>query len=189
LVAGVGLLFVIGGFVIVRRRGSADGRTQRWPTAVAIIALLYGYALVAVTLLPVPADAMRACVAGGRDSRLTSLITFDEVWNMAAESGLAFLTGPSFVQLLSNVILFVPLGLLVGWRTRWPLLAAAGVGLMVSLLLELTQATGSWGLYDCPYRYADLQDLVTNTTGAVLGWLVGRHVLSRLDERDQGIDG
>ncbi|OFE15721.1 hypothetical protein BA895_21635 [Humibacillus sp. DSM 29435] len=44
---------------------------------------------------------------------------------------------------------------------------------MVSLLIETTQGTGIFGLYPCPYRLADVDDLLTNTLGAVIGWCIG----------------
>lgn len=41
-----------------------------------------------------------------------------------------------------------------------------------SLLIETTQYTGLWGIYDCGYRAADVDDLLTNTAGALVGALV-----------------
>jgi hypothetical protein len=66
---------------------------------------------------------------------------------------------------LSNILLFVPLGILtasLGWR----LLAVVGIGLGVSLLIEVTQYQLNEG------RAADVNDLLENALGALLGWLV-----------------
>lgn len=103
---------------------------------------------------------------------------------MARDTGPSFLTSPSFLQILLNVALFVPLGLVIGWRTRWPLVIAAIMGLAGSLLIELTQVTRVWWLYDCAYRFGDLQDIVTNTSGAIIGWLVGRRLVRRRTRLD-----
>lgn len=46
----------------------------------------------------------------------------------------------------------------------------AGLGL--SLAFELTQLTGIWGIYAVRYRSFDVDDLVANTFGAVLGWVL-----------------
>ncbi len=83
-------------------------------------------------------------------------------------------TDPAVLQFLGNIALFLPLGVflaLTGHRlprtTAW---AAA-----CSLLIETTQLTGLWGLAPCPHRTFDVDDLLANTLGAVLGaWLVGR---------------
>jgi len=149
------------------------------PWLVRLVIALYGLGLIAFTLFPLPASPADACVGGGRQSRLFSLVTFDEGWQTAHSLGLSFLTSASFLQVLFNVLLFVPLGLLLGWRTRWPFAVVVVAGLAVSLLIELTQGTGVWGLYDCAYRYADLEDLVANALGAMIGGLIGRHLVQR----------
>lgn len=70
-------------------------------------------------------------------------------------------------DLIANLLLFVPLGLSLGWRRtgtwRW-VLAGAGVSLGVELL--------QWGLL--PGRAATLADLAANTTGTWLGVVAAR---------------
>lgn len=42
----------------------------------------------------------------------------------------------------------------------------------LSLVFELTQLSGLFGLYPRPYRLADVDDLMTNTLGGMVGyWL------------------
>jgi hypothetical protein len=96
-----------------------------------------------------------------------------------AARGASALTSGVVLQVAFNVVFFVPLGLLVAyWWKRGPLTALA-VGFGTSLLIELSQGTALWGIYPCPYRLADVDDLVTNTSGALLGWALGA-VLSRM---------
>ena len=72
-----------------------------------------------------------------------------------------------------NVLLFLPLGFLV------PLFcgrfrgfhAALLLGLSVSLFIELTQVF--------TYRISDINDLITNTLGAALGYLLARPLFPR----------
>ena len=67
-----------------------------------------------------------------------------------------------------NVLLFLPFGLLAPllWRDlqRWQYTACAGLSL--SLLIELSQL--------CNNRRTDVDDLILNTVGAVLGYLLFR---------------
>jgi glycopeptide antibiotics resistance protein len=66
---------------------------------------------------------------------------------------------------VSNVLLFIPLGIVVatlGWR--WFVVLV--VGLALSLAIETTQYLVNEG------RTADVDDLIENTAGAVLGWAV-----------------
>ena len=73
-------------------------------------------------------------------------------------------------DILVNIFLFIPVGLAVSLslrsRTRWDirflLLCALGIGLLLSLGIELLQAY-------VPERIPSASDVVTNTSGAVLG--------------------
>jgi uncharacterized RDD family membrane protein YckC len=47
------------------------------------------------------------------------------------------------------------------------------IGFGVSLLFELTQLTGLWFIYPCAYRLFSVDDLILNTAGAAIGWLIG----------------
>ena len=59
------------------------------------------------------------------------------------------------------------------------ILTAVFVGFAVSLFIELTQFTGVWGIYPCAYRVFDVDDLVTNTLGALAGSLLSLAVPRR----------
>ncbi len=72
----------------------------------------------------------------------------------------------AILELLGNVVLFIPFGVLVpalvpklrrGWRV---ILAGAAV----SVLIEL------WQLTMPQARHSDINDVITNTLGAALGW-------------------
>ena len=72
---------------------------------------------------------------------------------------------------LLNVLLFVPLGffLPVLWKRFRSFLWTGLFGLSFSLTIELLQLF--------TLRATDINDLMTNTTGTILGWLLGRLVL------------
>ena len=77
-----------------------------------------------------------------------------------------------YVTSLLNVILFTPLGLLLPlfcqtFRKLW---RTAVFGLLFSLSIELLQIF--------TLRATDINDLITNTTGTLLGWCVARVVLA-----------
>ena len=73
-------------------------------------------------------------------------------------------------QILLNTLLLMPVGLLFRALYGESLLRCIVYGFLISLLFETTQLTGIWGLAKCPYRVFDVDDLLTNTVGAVLGW-------------------
>lgn len=82
------------------------------------------------------------------------------------------LTDPGVLQLALNVLLFIPLGFLVRVLGGRGIPTAVLAGLGTSLLIEFTQLTGVWGIYDCAYRVFDVDDLITNTVGALCGSLL-----------------
>jgi VanZ family protein len=79
----------------------------------------------------------------------------------------------AFVESASNVLLFVPLGVLVVWilgRRYW---WTGGVaGMLLSALIELAQ------LVFLPDRYPTLLDVAANAAGAALGGLLTLLVLT-----------
>ena len=51
---------------------------------------------------------------------------------------------------------------------RWRWWAVLIGGFAVSLFIESSQLSGFWGLYPCAYRQFDVNDLMTNTLGAMV---------------------
>lgn len=139
---------------------------------------VYAVGLVAYTFLPLP-GSLRNCGPGGAVG--PQLVPFRFVRDIAREtSGLGWLetlTSPVTLQVVFNVALFVPLGLLVRRFGGRSVPVTTAVGLLVSLAVEVTQGTALWGLYACAYRVADVDDLLANTLGALVGALLARRVL------------
>jgi uncharacterized RDD family membrane protein YckC len=54
----------------------------------------------------------------------------------------------------------------------------------VSLFFELTQLTGVWFIYPCAYRLFSVDDLILNTVGAALGWLIAGPLIRLLPDLD-----
>jgi len=74
-------------------------------------------------------------------------------------------------QALFNVLLFIPFGVYIVYLFKRSPPVAALLGLASSLFFELCQLTGIFWIYPGPYRLFDTGDLVSNTTGALLGAL------------------
>lgn len=156
-----------------RLYGRLSGRRLLGVSAISI----YATALVAYTLLPLPAPEANFC-----DSPTTAqLVPFHFLADIARENaGLALtdaLTSRVVLQVVFNIVLFVPLGVILRGFYAQSLVRVIMAGLGVSLLIELTQLTGLWGIYDCAYRLADVDDVLANTAGALIGGLIGPLVL------------
>jgi VanZ family protein len=86
--------------------------------------------------------------------------------------------GPgAVVDAVLNIGVFVPLGLLLAAAAvRFPV--ALLIGLLLSAAIEVSQYLVQVG------RTSDVNDLITNTTGTVVGWAVGAsigHIRRRAD--------
>ena len=66
---------------------------------------------------------------------------------------------------VSNVLLFIPLGILLA-SLAWRWFAVLALGLGLSLVIETTQYLLNQG------RTADVDDVIENTLGALIGWAV-----------------
>ncbi|MFC6384560.1 VanZ family protein [Nesterenkonia lacusekhoensis] len=65
--------------------------------------------------------------------------------------------------------MFMPLGCFLRMLWGRGVVVSTATGLAVSAMIETTQITGVWGIYPCPYRVFDVDDLLANTSGALLG--------------------
>lgn len=156
------LLFVPFVVLSYRHRGGLTfWRTVGWAALVVYLLAIWAY-----TLLPFPDTDEIDC----RGPILNPLASVEDVLRDAA-NGFSPLHSPAVQQLVLNVALFVPLGFLVRALFRRGVVVALLAGFGLSLLVELTQLTGVWGLYPCAYRYFDVGDLITNTVGAAFGSL------------------
>lgn len=182
---------VVGGLVafaallvpLVALQSRRYGRLSAWRLLGAAAVAVYGVALLAYTLLPLPSGDLAAWCAryGVGGPQLRPLQFVADIRRDTAGLGLAAtLRSAAVLQVVFNVLLFVPWGVLVrrflGWGVLASTLSAAGA----SLLIETTQTTGIFGLIGCAYRLGDVDDLLTNTLGGLIGALVAPLVLGRM---------
>lgn len=145
-----------------RRGGLSFGRTMLWAGAA-----VYFWAIWTYTLVPMPDGSDYRCA--GRNLRPFQFV--DEIRDAVAVSG-RYLTDPVVLQVALNVLLFVPLGFFLRVLGGRGILIAGLSGLAISGIIETTQLTGVWGIFPCAYRVFDVDDLIANTSGALLGSLL-----------------
>lgn len=154
------LLFVPFVALSYRRRGHLSFmRFALWAAA-----LVYFLAIWTYTLLPLPDPGALVCV--GTNLNIGEFVTDIR---RAVDAPGNTLTNPLVLQLVLNVLLFVPLGFFLRVLGNRGIFVAFLVGFALSAFIETTQLTGVWGLYPCAYRVFDVDDMLTNTSGAVLG--------------------
>jgi glycopeptide antibiotics resistance protein len=181
--AYVGVLFGVAGFLILLVPIMGF---QYWhygeftPRRVlgAAAASVYGTSLLAYTLLPLPTSRGDWCANGAVSPQWNPLHFIADISAAEARTGpFEVLSSRVTLQVLFNVILFVPWGVMVrGFRGR-SIAGATVAGLLASLTIETTQLTGLWGIYECAYREFDVDDVLTNTLGAFIGAGLARWLL------------
>lgn len=149
-----------------RRYGRFDGMRMLWTTA----GFVYLAAIVAFTVFPLPDFSGGYCSAHATSPLLDPFRFPREFVGIARRDGLlAAATDGAVWEVALNVVLFIPFGLIVRRVLEWPRAVVFMAALCTSLMIEATQLTGNWGLAPCSYRFADTTDLITNSTGALLG--------------------
>ena len=163
IAAGAALPYV----AIQYRRHGALGTGQ------LLLAGLFGLYLVGLAfavVLPLRPVAPDFCEVFGVNAKLDPFHVLNEARSEYSAGGLGAVIRNADVQDLPlNVFLFIPLGMFVRHLLGRGFLATVAIGAGVSLLIELTQLTGDWGLYPCAYRFFSTTDLITNTIGAAIG--------------------
>lgn len=152
-----------------------DGRLGPRDLVILVTSAIYSLAIWTYTLLPMPADHTFRC----KGSQLKVLGSLGLIHVPEHGGPLALLREPAFLQIVLNVLLFVPLGYFLRVILHRGVVVATLAGFGLSLLIELTQKTGDWHLYSCAYRLFDVDDIIVNTLGATVGSLLSLLVVRR----------
>ncbi|MFV0559280.1 MAG: VanZ family protein [Enterococcus sp.] len=88
------------------------------------------------------------------------------------------------MQPILNILLFVPFGFLLKLASNWSNRLCLLLAFFTSLLIELTQFTGLWFVYPMPYRLFEVDDLLLNTLGGLIGILSAKYLMSYLPKNE-----
>lgn len=126
--------------------------------------------VVFLAISPFPAPGGLDCSGGGPEIQ-TRPFGFLEaparLWAARASFG-AWLTDLTVTSTIMNVVFFAVVGASLGTQTT-RLGRAVLFGSALTLGIEVAQLTGLFGLYPCRYRTVDVDDLMLNVAGVVLG--------------------
>ena len=142
-----------------------EHRLRLASTIGSYLSVLYVVGLLTFTQYPMPDEPDRYCATHHLSPQLNSLEFIQDV----ATGGVS-----AVMQLLLNIVLFMPLGFLLMRFLRRNIGHTVIVGFLLSLAIELTQLSGFWGIYPCSYRQFDVDDLLTNTLGDLVGYGIAK---------------
>lgn len=142
-----------------------------------LLYLLSAYYLI-ILPLPITTDILSLQAEG---TQHVQLIPFNWIIDIFKETTVIFskpstyinlLKERAFLQAVFNGILLTPLGIYLRYYFKKDLKKTLLITFLVSLFFELTQLTGLYGIYNAPYRLFDVDDLMLNTLGGFLGYLI-----------------
>lgn len=88
-------------------------------------------------------------------------------------------------QVIFNFMLLLPLGFYLRYYFKKGIKHTLIISFLVSLFFEVTQLTGIYGIYKSPYRLFDVDDLILNTSGSILGYYITPFLSIILPDLDQ----
>lgn len=90
-----------------------------------------------------------------------------------------------FLEPLFNIFLTIPFGLYLRYYFRCSLKKTVLLSFCLSLFFEVTQFTGLYFIYPRPYRLADVNDLINNTLGGLIGFALAPLLAKILPTRQE----
>lgn len=140
--------------------------------------ILYAAGLVCFTLYPLPTGDAGPGITYGIPPILNPLNFVHDI----AEGGVR-----AVFQLLFNIVLFVPLGFIARTLLKLKLPLALALSFATTCLIETAQLTGLFGAYPFAFRTFDVNDLMCNTLGGLIGWALGHLAVALTRRGSEGL--
>lgn len=152
-----------------------------------ILYMLCAYCLV---ILPLPTGEAAANLSWHQ----AQLVPFTFLGDIARESDavlsqprtwLTVLNSNAFLTTLFNLFLTMPFGMYLRYYFRCGWKRTLVYSLLLSLFFELTQLSGLYFIYSGSYRLFDVDDLIVNTCGSMIGFVLARIAMRFLPSREE----
>ena len=113
---------------------------------------------------------------------MMNLQPFKFVLDFMKESPLRILDKTTYVRALKhgtfyvpafNVLMLVPFGIYLRYYFKCSLKKTIAFTALLSLIFELIQLSGLFFIYSGPYRLCDIDDIIQNTLGGIIGYYIG----------------
>ena len=103
---------------------------------------------------------------------IMEIVNYSNFSILDASTYLPFLKEPWVYQTIYNILLTMPFAIFLRYYFKCGFKKVIFFTFLLSLFFEITQLTGLYFIYPKAYRLFDVDDLIVNTFGGVLGYLV-----------------
>lgn len=143
--------------------------------SLCLLFLLYMLCTYALIIFPLP-DAAKATSLSGYN---TQLIPFHFISDIIKETPfqlgnihtyLPALTNRAVLQVVFNIVMTIPFGMFLSYYFKLDAKKVVLFSFLLSCFFELTQLSGLYFTYSGSYRLCDIDDLMTNTLGGLIGY-------------------
>lgn len=163
------------------------GSVSKYKTMIIYSFVLYLLISYLMVILPLP--SLESTV-GNKWQEHLNLIPCKQIWNywhtrtFNLKEIAAYMKSFALWQLLFNVMLTMPFGIYLRYYFKQNFLRTTLYSFCLSFLFEFTQITAIFGIYPGPYRLADVEDLICNTLGGVIGYQIAYVFIKFLPDRN-----
>lgn len=92
---------------------------------------------------------------------------------------------PCIYTVVFNIFMTVPFGMYLRYYFKCNIKKVIIFSFLLSLFFELTQLTGLYYIYPKPYRVFDVDDLIMNTLGGIIGYVMMGYLTKVLPTREE----
>ncbi len=92
---------------------------------------------------------------------------------------------PCFYVAIFNIFMTIPFGMYLHYYFKFSFKKTLLYSMLLSLFFEFTQGTGLYFIYPNPYRLCDIDDIILNTTGGLVGFGIMKLLEGFLPSREE----
>lgn len=157
--------------------------------------VMYMLCVVCLVVLPLPTPEEAASLSGHTRQLDPMRFIYDmksEVGSLVSKSDPStwkyLLNSETFLYSIFNIFMTIPFGMYMNYYFNFNFIETIFLSFLLSLLFEVSQLTGLFFIYPGSYRIFDVDDLIMNTAGGMIGWILGIplcHILPSREEMDE----
>ncbi len=165
------------------------GSVNKLRTLIVYSFVLYLLIIYFLVILPLPDIEEVSHMTGP----IMNLIPFSFITDIIKETSFNISAPSTYLRALTescvyvvffNILMTIPFGMYLRYYYKCDLRHTIIFTFLLSLFFEITQLTGLYFIYPRPYRLFDIDDLILNTAGGILGFYIMGIFKKALPTRD-----